>query len=119
MSSRPALRSRRRLFAVRPKAWIVAAALVALGAVPQAGAQSSDASLIDSVITELVTNAFGNDSDLRTKDILIMTVARVVYLRGYADTLEQVERAGTLAHRIKGVSGVSNAIRVPHRPDRA
>ena len=100
-------------------AWIVAAALVALDAVPQAGAQSPDASFIDATITELVTSALGNDRDLRTKDLHIMTVDRVVYLRGYADTLEQVERAGTLARGVKGVSGVSNAIRVSARPDRA
>ena len=103
-------------------AWIVAASLIALGAVPQARAQSAqspNASFSDTVITELVTNAFDNDRALSGTDISILTVGRVVYLRGYADTLKQVERAGTLARRVEGVNAVSNAIRVSDRPSRA
>lgn len=100
-------------------AWIVAASLIALGAAPTAGAQASGPSFNDAVITELVTNALDRDRALRGKDISILTVGRVVYLRGYADSLEQVDRAGTLARRISGVNAVSNAIRVSDRPSRA
>ena len=53
------------------------------------------------------------------QDISILTLGRVVYLRGFADTLEQVERAGTLARRVEFVSAVSNAIRMSDRPNRA
>ena len=101
------------------RAWIVASSLIALGAVPQAGAQPTDASFTDAVITELVSNALDNDRALTDNDILILTVGRVVYLRGYADTHQQVERAGTLARRVEGVAAVSNAIRVPDRPSNA
>ena len=110
----PQKRSRKLLHA-----WIVAASLIALGAIPRAGAQSADAPSADAVISELVTIALDNDSALSGKDIFILTVGGVVYLRGYADTLKQVERAGTLARRVKGVSAVSNAIRVSDRPSRA
>ena len=71
------------------------------------------------VITELVSSALDKDRALRGKDIFILTVGRVVYLRGYADTLKQVERAGMLARRVEGVGAVSNAIRVSDRPNRA
>jgi osmotically-inducible protein OsmY len=114
----PRKRSRKLLHA-----WIVAASLIALGAVPQARAQSPNqspnASFGDAVITALVTNALDHDRALTGADISILTVGRVVYLRGYADTINQIERAGTLARRVEGVNGVSNAIRVSDRPSRA
>lgn len=110
----PRKRSRKLLHA-----WIVAASLVALGAVPQVRAQSPDAAFSDAVITELVTTAVDNDRMLSGTDISVLTVGRVVYLRGYADTLKQVERAGALARRVDGVSAVRNAIRVSDRPSRA
>jgi osmotically-inducible protein OsmY len=114
---RPGKRSRKLLHA-----WIVAASLIALGAVPQAraqSAQSSNASFSDAVITELVASALDSDRALSRMDILVLTVGSVVYLRGFVDTLEQVEWAGTLARRVEGVSAVSNAIRVSDRPSRA
>ena len=97
----------------------IAAAIIAFGAARQVGAQAAGASFNDAVITELVTAALDNDRNLSRKDISILTVGRVVYLRGFADTLEQVERAGTLARRVEFVSAVSNAIRVSDRPSRA
>jgi hypothetical protein len=63
--------------------------------------------------------ALDNDRNLSRQDISILTLGRVVYLRGFADTLEQVERAGTLARRVEFVSAVSNAIRMSDRPNRA
>ena len=110
----PRKRSRKLLHA-----WIVAASLIALGAVPQASAQSPEASFTDAVITELVANAFDSDRALSGKDIAILTVARVVYLRGLVDTLEQVDRAGALARGVSGVNAVNNAIRISDRPSRA
>ena len=97
----------------------IAAALIAFGAARQVSAQATGASFNDAVINKLVTAALDNDRNLSRKDISILTVGRVVYLRGFADTLEQVERAGTLARRVEFVSAVSNAIRVSDRPNRA
>jgi len=101
-------------------AWILMATLlVALGASGTAGAQEKGAAFNDAVITELVTTAIQNDPMLRRMDISIDTQDGVVHLRGFVDSMAQVDRAGALARRIQGVTAVRNTIRVTNRPSRA
>lgn len=99
-------------------AWIVAATLMAL--VP-AGTSAEDkgAGFDDAMINELVITALGGDRTLRRMDIAVSTRGRIVNLRGFVDSLPQAERAGALARGVRGVSGVTNHLRVADRPSRA
>jgi hyperosmotically inducible periplasmic protein len=104
------------------KAWIVGAMLALCAATTvsaQDKMQEKGAGFNDAVITELVTSAFNNDPLLRKMDIAVQTSDGVVRLSGFVDSMAQVDRAGDLARRIEGVSGVRNTIRVTDRPSRA
>ena len=46
----------------------------------------------------------------------VQTQDGVVRLSGFVDSMAQVDRAGELARRVDGVSGVRNSIRVTARP---
>jgi osmotically-inducible protein OsmY len=104
-------------------AWIVSAMLAALCAVTTVSAQEKmqekGAGFNDSVITELVTSALDKDPVLRQMDIGVQTQDGVVSLSGFVDSMVQVDRAGDLARRVEGVSGVRNTLRVTNRPSRA
>jgi osmotically-inducible protein OsmY len=103
-------------------AWIVSAMLT-LCAITIVSAQDKmqekGAGFNDAVITELVTSALHNDPLLRKMSIAVETQDGVVRLSGFVDSMAQVDRAGDLARRIEGVSGVRNTIRVTDRPSRA
>jgi|SRR5919109_4824574 hyperosmotically inducible protein len=96
--------------------WILVAMLAA--AAP-ALAQEKGAGFADAQITELVASALENDPVLRAMHIAVETRGRVVHLRGFVDTMAQVDRAAAIARRVEGVSAVRNAIRVTDRPLRA
>ena len=81
--------------------------------------QEKGADFSDAVITELVTSALDKDPVLRKMDIAVQTQDGVVRLSGFVDSMAQVDRAGDLARRVEGVSGVRNTIRVTNRPSRA
>jgi osmotically-inducible protein OsmY len=104
-------------------AWIASAILAALCAVTTVSAQDKmqekGAGFNDAVITELVTSALHNDPVLRKMNIAVATQDGVVRLSGFVDSMAQVDRAGDLARRVEGVSGVRNTIRVTNRPSRA
>ena len=104
-------------------AWIAGALLAGLCAFTNAAAQDKlqekGANFSDAVITELVTSALDNDPELRAMQIDVQTRDGVVRLSGFVDSIAQVDRAGELARRIDGVSGVRNSIRVTDRPSRA
>jgi len=103
--------------------WLLGALLAALFAFTHVSAQDKvqekGAGFNDAVITELVTSALGNDPELRKMQIGVETQDRVVRLSGFVDSMAQVDRAGELARRVEGVSGVRNTIRVTDRPSRA
>ena len=105
------------------KAWLAAALLAGLCAFTNASAQDKiqekGAGFSDAVITELVTSAFDNDPLLRKMHIAVQTQDGVVRLSGFVDSMAQAHRAGDLARRVEGVSGVRNSIRVTDRPSRA
>lgn len=104
-------------------AWIASALLAGLCAFTNAAAQDKlqekGAGFSDAVITELVTSALDKDPELRTMQIDVQTQDGVVRLSGFVDSIGQADRAGELARRIDGVSGVRNSIRVTDRPSRA
>ena len=104
-------------------AWIVSAMLAALCACTTVSAadkvQEKGTGFNDAVITELVTSALDKDPVLRKMNIAVQTQAGVVSLSGFVDSMVQVDRAGDLARRVEGVSGVRNTIRVTNRPSRA
>ncbi|HEU4441105.1 MAG TPA: BON domain-containing protein, partial [Burkholderiales bacterium] len=81
--------------------------------------QEKGAGFSDAVITELVTSALDKDPELRAMQIDVQTQDGVVRLSGFVDSMAQADRAGELARRIDGVSGVRNSIRVTDRPSRA
>ena len=103
-------------------AWIASALLAGLCAFTNAAAQDKlqekGANFSDAVIT-LVTSALDNDPELRAMQIDVQTQDGVVRLSGFVDSMAQVDRAGELARRVDGVSGVRNSIRVTARPSRA
>ncbi|HWD22878.1 MAG TPA: BON domain-containing protein [Burkholderiales bacterium] len=101
-------------------AWVLGAMLLlALGAAATARAQEKAATFNDALITERVTSAIQKDRTLGKMDISIETRDGVVHLRGFVDSMTQVERAGALARKIEGVTAVRNTIRVTNRPSRA
>jgi hyperosmotically inducible protein len=101
-------------------AWVLAAMLLlALGAAAPASAQDKAATFNDALITERVTTAIQKDRALGKMDISIETRDGVVYLRGFVDSMTQVQKAGALARRVEGVTAVRNTIRVTNRPSRA
>ena len=63
-----------------------------------------------------MTSALDNDPELRAMQIDVQTQDGVVRLSGFVDSMAQVDRAGELARRVDGVSGVRNSIRVTARP---
>ena len=103
-------------------AWIVSAMLAALCAVTTVSAQDKmqekGAGFNDAVITGRVTSALDKDPVLRRMNIAVETSDGVVRLSGSVDSMAQVDRAGDLARRVDGVSGVRNTIRVTDRPSR-
>ena len=104
-------------------AWIVSAILAALCACTSVSAQDKvqekGAGFNDAVITDLVTSALDKDPVLSKMNIAVQTQHGVVRLSGFVDSMVQVDRAGDLARRVEGVSGVRNTIRVTNRPSRA
>jgi hyperosmotically inducible protein len=101
-------------------AWILTAMLfLALGAAVTAGAQDKSATFGDALITERVTSAIQGDSVLRKMDISVETRDGVVHLKGFVDSMSQVDRAAALARKVEGVTAVRNTIRLTNQPSRA
>jgi osmotically-inducible protein OsmY len=99
--------------------WIfVLLILMALGAA-DAGAQAKSAAFDDALIGERVKTAIDADSALRTMDISVTVHQKVVHLSGVVDSSADVAKAEALARAVRGVSAVTNAIRVASRPTRA
>jgi osmotically-inducible protein OsmY len=94
---------------------VLLAALAALAA----GAQDKGAGFADALISERVASALGNDPVLREMRISVQTREGVVHLRGFVESMGQIDRAEALARRVDGVTGVRNTIQVSNRPSRA
>jgi len=102
--------------------WILVAVLASLAALVACGAalaQDKGAGFSDAVISGRVASALEKDPVLKEKHITVETRQGVVHLRGYVDSVAQVDRATALARRIEGVSDVRSTLRVTNPPSRA
>ena len=99
--------------------WILAVLLV-VGTFAAGRAQAQDkAPFGDAAITQRVERALEKDPVLKLMDIKVQTQDGLVSLSGFVRSLEDAVKAGTLAHGVRGVSGVRNGLRVANRPSRA
>jgi hyperosmotically inducible protein len=63
--------------------------------------------------------ALWQEGSLAHSDIRVETADGAVTLGGFAGTMEDIATAGRLARAVRGVRGVTNAIRVAVRASRA
>src|SRR4030095_11618352 len=63
-----------------------------------------------------VKSALNHDPVYKYEDVAIKTYNGVVQLNGWATTSDQVQRAGEIAERVDGVSGVINHISIKRVP---
>ena len=99
-------------------AWVVAM-LLGVAAVAAHGQAEDKATSEDSSITQRVQRAIAKDSVLKTMDIKVETQDGVVNLTGFVRSLENIAKAGELAHAVDGVIAVKNDLRVANQPSRA
>ena len=75
--------------------------------------QASSQDLDDSAITAKIESELLDGEGIWSSDIIrVETVQSVVYLRGYAASEHNRQRAGEIAESIAGVKGVENNVRV-------
>ena len=79
----------------------------------------SETSLEDETIFIAVEQALQGARALPWANITVRSRDGVVTLRGVVATMEDIASAGRIASRVRGVTGVSNQIRVADRPWRA
>lgn len=70
--------------------------------------QSTGAYVDDSAITGKVKTAILTDPALNVMQIDVTTYQNVVQLSGFVDTPQMVERAGSVAKQVNGVTSVRN-----------
>ena len=99
-------------------AWLLAALLVT-ATFATVRSQAQDKPIADSTITEHVQSAIDQDRVLAKLHIEVRTHEGMVNLTGFVRSLEDIARAGTLARAVRGVSGVTNRLRVANRPSQA
>jgi osmotically-inducible protein OsmY len=73
----------------------------------------------DAAITLEIQTALAKDPVLKVMHIKVETRGGVVSLTGFVRSLEDIAKAGALAHGVRGVAGVRNDLRVANRPSRA
>lgn len=88
---------------------IVLASMLAITACAQTSTnESTGAYLDDSAITGKVKTAILKDPALTVMQIDVTTYKNVVQLSGFVDSAAMVERAGTVAKQVNGVTSVQN-----------
>jgi hyperosmotically inducible protein len=99
-------------------AWLLAV-LLAAGTVAARAQAPDKAAAEDASITQRVQRAIAKDSVLKGMDIKVETREGVVSLTGFVRSLENIAKAGALAHAVAGVLAVRNDLRVANQPSRA
>jgi len=66
----------------------------------------------DSVITTKVIAAIFDDPDLKSAEINVETFKGVVQLSGFVKAKDSINKAGTVARGVKGVTSVKNDLRL-------
>jgi len=88
---------------------IVLASMLAITACAQTStSESTGAYVDDSAITGKVKTAILKDPALKVMQIDVTTYKNVVQLSGFVDSAAMVERAGTVAKQVNGVTSVQN-----------
>ena len=100
-------------------AWMLAVLLVAGAFAADRALGQDKPPIADATITQRVQNAIARDRRLAGRHIEVHTHEGMVSLTGFVRSLEDIARAGELARAVRGVSGVTNGLRVANRPSRA
>ena len=79
-----------------------------LGCTPSKNTESAGEFIDDSVITTKVKAAVLEEPSLKSLQISVKSYKGVVQLSGFVDSAQAVKRAGEVASRVGGVSGVRN-----------
>jgi osmotically-inducible protein OsmY len=88
---------------------IVLASMLAITACAQTSTNESTGAYVDdSAITGKVKTAILSDPALKVMQIDVTTYKNVVQLSGFVDSPQMVERAGTVAKQVNGVTSVQN-----------
>jgi osmotically-inducible protein OsmY len=91
-------------------ATVIALSLAVAGCSVTSGQESMGSYMDDATITGDVKGAINNDSGLPVSAISVETMKGEVLLSGFVKTQAEKDRAGTLAHGVKGVTSVRNDI---------
>jgi osmotically-inducible protein OsmY len=93
--------------------FIAAAALMSMvGCASTANKEGTGEYVDDSVITTKVIAAIFDDSELKTSEINVETFKGVVQLSGFVKAKDDINKAGTVAKGVKGVTSVKNDLRL-------
>ena len=88
---------------------IALASVLAFTACAETSTNESTGAYVDnSAITGKVKSAILQDPGLKVMQIDVTTYKNVVQLSGFVDTPQMVERAGTVAKQVNGVTSVQN-----------
>ena len=98
--------------------WL-AALVLAIAAYSPGAAAEGPFPIDDAAITAQVERAISREPSLAASDITVVTREGTVTLEGFARTMEDIAKAAQLARAVRGVTAVTNGIRVANRPSRA
>lgn len=97
----------------RLSTFLAAAALLSMvGCASTANKEGTGEYVDDSVITTKVIAAIFDDPDLKSAEINVETFKGVVQLSGFVKAKESINKAGTVARGVKGVTSVKNDLRL-------
>jgi osmotically-inducible protein OsmY len=92
--------------------FIAALMLSALGCASTSTQESTGQYLDDSLITSKVKTAIFDEPSLKVLQINVETYKNVVQLSGFVGTTAEMEKAVQVARGVKGVSSVTNDMRL-------
>ncbi len=97
----------------RLSTFLAAAALMSMvGCASTANKEGTGEYVDDSVITTKVIAAIFDDPDLKSAEINVETFKGVVQLSGFVKAKDSINKAGTVARGVKGVTSVKNDLRL-------
>ena len=81
----------------------------------EAGSQTADAYMDDSMITTKVKTAIFNEPGLDSGEITVETYQGVVQLSGFVESKNDINRAVEVARQVEGVKSVKNDMQLKSR----
>jgi osmotically-inducible protein OsmY len=91
---------------------MAASLLLAAGCASTSTQSSTGEYIDDSAITTKVKTAIFNEPTLKVLQINVETYKSVVQLSGFANSSDDIQMAGKVAHSVKGVVSVKNDMRL-------